>query len=114
VPSCKTQSDIRIVEVVSTFAEESLEILRTVENDDDLIVALGELLTIDNGSERVKRAEASLAKLGRLGIVLPDGVEKGEGRRLALQRKHSPWPVCVVIAIHFSCRFFKKDPSLAF
>jgi len=38
---------------------------------------------------RVKKVETSLAKLGRRGIVLSDGVEKGEERRLALQSKHS-------------------------
>jgi len=40
-------------------------------------------------ADRVKRAEASLAKLGRLGIVLPDGFEKGEGRRASLRERHS-------------------------
>ncbi len=51
---------------------------------------LSEAKTVGKGvAERVKKAESSLAKLGRLGIVLPEGVEKGEGRRLALLRKHS-------------------------
>jgi len=51
VPSQKSKSDVRIVEVTSTFAADSLEILRTAQNDDDLIVALGKLLNIDNGSD---------------------------------------------------------------
>lgn len=50
-PIAKPEKDIRIVEVRSTFSEDSLEILRSAENDDDLVLALGKLLDIDNGSD---------------------------------------------------------------
>jgi len=40
-------------------------------------------------AERVKRAQATLAKLERMGISLPEGVEKGPARRAILREKHS-------------------------
>lgn len=49
VATQKPQDEIRIVEVQSTFGEDSLEILRAAQNDDDLVEALGKLLDIDNG-----------------------------------------------------------------
>ena len=49
-PIQKDADEINIVEVTSTFSEDTLMILREARNDDDLVEALGQLLDIDNGS----------------------------------------------------------------
>ncbi len=43
----------------------------------------------DSVSHRIANAKAALSKLGKLGIRLPNGIEKSESRRSMLLEKHS-------------------------